>query len=204
MATPMDAHGMSAESANAQTMQARQTVAQVARFWWLWIAFGILWILASVVVLQFHTASLTIVGVVIGIVFILAGIQEFFTAYVSAGWKWLWAAIGVLFVLAGIYALFNPVGTFLALADTLGFLFVLVGVFWMVEAFATIAVNPLWWLGLIAGILMVGLGFWASGQFLATKAYTLLVFAGIWMLLHGITDIIKAFQIRKAGAMVAS
>jgi uncharacterized membrane protein HdeD (DUF308 family) len=189
---------------DAQRVQDSQAAAQVTQFWWLWLVVGIAWILAAVVVLQFHTASLTTVGLVIGIVFIVAGIQELFMAFVSEGWKWLWLAIGVLFVLAGLYALFNPVGTFLALADTLGFLFVLVGVFWMVEAFATAAVNPIWWLGMIAGIIMVGLGFWAGGQFLATKAYTLLIFAGIWMLMHGVTDIVKAFQIRKVGALVAS
>jgi uncharacterized membrane protein HdeD (DUF308 family) len=204
MEAPMDAQRMDAQRMDAQRVQDSQAVAQVAQFWWLWLVVGIAWILAAVVVLQFRTASLTTVGLVIGIVFIVAGIQELFMAFVSEGWKWLWLAIGVVLVLAGLYALFNPVGTFLALADTLGFLFVLVGVFWMVEAFATAAVNPIWWLGMIAGIIMVGLGFWAGGQFLATKAYTLLIFAGIWMLLHGITDIVKGFQIRKAGALVAS
>jgi Short repeat of unknown function (DUF308) len=197
METPMDV------PMRAQNSEARQVVGQIAQFWWLWLVVGSLWIVASVIVLQFRAASLTTVGIVVGIVFLVAGVQEFFVAYVSPTWKWLWAAIGVLFVAGGIYALINPVGTFLALADTLGFLFVLVGVFWMVEAFATAPVNPVWWLGLISGIIMVGLGFWAGGQFLATKAYTLLIFAGIWMLLHGITDIVKAFQIRKVGALVA-
>jgi uncharacterized membrane protein HdeD (DUF308 family) len=56
--------------------------------------------------------------------------------------------------------------------------------------------NDLWWLGLIAGIIMIGLGFWVSGQFLLTKAYELVIFAGIWALLHGVTDIIKGFQIK--------
>ena len=57
--------------------------------------------------------------------------------------------------------------------------------------------NPLWWVGLIAGILMLILAFWTSGQFFITKAYMLLVFAGIWALMQGITDIVRAFQIRR-------
>jgi uncharacterized membrane protein HdeD (DUF308 family) len=57
-------------------------------------------------------------------------------------------------------------------------------------------VNPLWWLGLIAGVLMVILAFWTSGQFFIEKAYTLLVFAGIWALMQGVTDIVRAFAIR--------
>jgi hypothetical protein len=199
MQTPMDDAGSAATSRTTG-----QVVGQLAaEWWWLWLVMGIVWILLAVIVLQFHTASLTTVGIVVGIVFIVAGLQEFAVAYVSGGWKWLWIAIGILLIIAGIWALFNPVGTFVALADTLGFLFVLVGVFWIVEAFATSPVNPLWWLGLISGVIMVGLGFWAAGQFFSTRAYTLLLFAGIWMLLHGVSDLVKAFQIRKVGAMVA-
>ena len=58
------------------------------------------------------------------------------------------------------------------------------------------AENSLWWLGSTTGILMIVLAFWTSGQFFIERAYTLLVFAGIWALMQGITDIIRAFQIR--------
>jgi uncharacterized membrane protein HdeD (DUF308 family) len=177
--------------------------AEYAKLWWIWLALGIVWIIAALVILQFRTASLVTVGVIVGIVLILAGIQEFFVAYVSSGWRWLWIALGVLLIIGGIWALIDPIGTFTALAESLGFLFMLIGIFWLIEAFATANMNPLWWLGLISGIIMVGLGFWAAGQFFYTKAYVLLVFAGIWLLLHGITDIVKAFEIRKVGTMVA-
>jgi len=40
------------------------------------------------------------------------------------------------------------------------------------------------------------LAFWTSGQFFIEKAYTLLVFAGIWALMQGISDIIRAFAVR--------
>ena len=43
---------------------------------------------------------------------------------------------------------------------------------------------------------MVILAFWTSGQFFIEKAYTLLVFAGIWALMQGVTDIVRAFAIR--------
>jgi uncharacterized membrane protein HdeD (DUF308 family) len=63
-------------------------------------------------------------------------------------------------------------------------------------------VNELWWLGLIAGILMVVLAFWTAGQFFIEKTYVLLVFAGIWALMQGVTDIVRAFQIRKLDELV--
>ena len=49
---------------------------------------------------------------------------------------------------------------------------------------------------LISGILMTGMAFWTAGQLFATKAYTLLVFAGIWALMQGTVDIVRAFEAR--------
>ena len=116
--------------------------------------------------------------------------------------SWLYGLFGVLFVLAAVISFISPENTFAAIADMLGFLFLLVGVFWIIQAFATREVNELWWLGLIAGILMVILAFWTGGQFFIEKAYVLLVFAGIWALMQGVTDIVRAFQIRKLGELV--
>ena len=89
-------------------------------------------------------------------------------------------------------------------AQTLGFLFLLVGILWTIEAFASRPGNNLWWLSLIAGIMMIGLGFWVEGQLFPARAYTLLVFTGVWALVHGITDIIRAFQIKKLGSMTTA
>jgi uncharacterized membrane protein HdeD (DUF308 family) len=179
----------------------RAVVATIGRFWWAWIILGALWIIASFVILQFGKASVTTVGIIIGILLLVAGVQEFVVGAFAGGWRWLWYIFGVFFIIGGLWALFNPTQTFYAVASTLGFLFLLIGVFWIVEAFATREMNQLWWLGLIAGILLVGLGYWASGQFLMTQAYELLIFAGIWALLHGVTDIVKAFQIKRLGSL---
>ena len=59
------------------------------------------------------------------------------------------------------------------------------------------AINPAWWLTLISGILMTILAFWTSGQLFIHKAYVLLVFAGIWALMEGTVDIVRAFEIRQ-------
>jgi len=75
-------------------------------------------------------------------------------------------------------------------------LFLGVGIWWMVRAFVLKAATSAWWLDLVAGMMMIVLAFWTSGQFFFEKAYTLLVFAGIWALMHGITDIVRAFQVR--------
>jgi hypothetical protein len=177
---------------------------EIGRWWWAWIVVGVLWIFASFAILRFGQASVSVVGIIIGVMVLAAGVQDIVVGALAWGWKWLWFIVGGLLIVGGLVMLFNPTKTFLVTASILGFLFLLIGAFWVVEAFATKAMNPLWWLGLIAGVMMVGLGFWASGQFLVTKAYELLIFAGIWALLQGITDIVKAFQIKRLGSLPAA
>ena len=171
-------------------------VQEVARFWWLWLVLGIAWIVAALVILQFNHASITTVSVILGIMFAVAAAQQFLLTAVADSLRWLWAVFGVLFAACAVICFVEPAGTFTGLANVLGFLFLCVGVWWVIQAFLTKPVNPIWWLGLLAGILMVVLGFWTSGQFFLQKAYTLLVFAGIWALMQGITEIVRAFQIR--------
>jgi uncharacterized membrane protein HdeD (DUF308 family) len=169
----------------------------MANLWWLWIISGVFWILVALVVLQFDQASITTVGVLIGIMFLAAGFQNFFLGSLAGGaTQWIMWIFGVLFVIAGVISLVSPEDTFAGIADILGFLFLLVGVFWLVEAFAERETNEFWWFGLISGVAMIILAFWTGGQFFIEKQYVLLVFAGIWALFHGVGDLIKAFQIR--------
>ena len=108
----------------------------------------------------------------------------------------------MLFLVAGVIAFISPENTFAAIADILGFLFLMVGTFWIIQAFGERDVNELWWFGLISGIAMIMLAFWTGGQFFIHRVYVLLVFAGIWALFHGVNDLIRAFQIRALGKLV--
>jgi uncharacterized membrane protein HdeD (DUF308 family) len=168
----------------------------LAGFWWLWLVVGVAWIAASLVVLQFDQASITTIGVIVGIMFVFSGVQQLVLAAVAPRLRWLWAIFGVLFLCAGVVCFINPESTFVGLADVLGFLFLTVGVWWTVRAFAERDENPIWWLGLISGVLMTIVAFWTSGQFFIEKAYILIVFAGVWAMLHGINDIARAFMVR--------
>jgi uncharacterized membrane protein HdeD (DUF308 family) len=177
--------------------EAKETVRGMTGFWWMWLVTGAIWIIAALVVLQFDQASVTTVGVIVGCMFLFSATQQFVLAGVADGAaRWLAIGFGGLLTIAGVIALVNPKSTFAGLADILGFLFLIVGAMWIVGAFVQREENDLWWLTLIAGILMVILAFWTSGQFFIQKAYMLLVFAGIWALMQGITDIVRAFQVR--------
>jgi uncharacterized membrane protein HdeD (DUF308 family) len=154
----------------------------------------------AIVVLKFNNASVVTVGILTGIMFLVFAAEEFALAALDRSARWFWALFGVLLTAAGIVALIHPRNTFAAFADILGFVFLMIGVLWMVQAFMERAVNGLWWLGLISGIFMVILAFWVSGEFFLDRAATLLVFAGVWALMKGITDIVRAFQMRELGS----
>ena len=191
---------------------AGQALSELSGYWWLWLVAGIAWIVISAVLLQFDQASVTTVGVLVGILFTFAGVQNVAIASaprealeslgMSTAWRWVAGLFAVLFFGAAIASFISPENTFAGLADMLGFLFLLVGLWWMIRAFAERAINELWWLTLISGILMTVLGFWTAGQFWIDKAYLLLVFAGIWALMEGIIDIVRAFSIREVHTAV--
>jgi uncharacterized membrane protein HdeD (DUF308 family) len=189
---------------SAPDWAARRAIRGMASLWWLWIVFGIFWIVIALVILQFDQASITTVGVLIGAMFLASGAQQLAIAGLAEGSvRWILIIFGVLLLIAGVIALISPEETFAGIADILGFLFLLVGLFWIIQAFTERDTNELWWFGLISGIAMIILAFWTGGQFFIDKAYTLLVFAGIWALFQGVGDLIKAFQIRKLRRLAA-
>jgi len=206
---PTDVHAVE-NAAAAQNRQRRPPLPgeelvrpflnQLARYWWVELLAGILWSTIAIVVLKFNHASVVTVGVLTGLMFLLFAAEQFALAAVDRTTRWVWIIFGVIMTAAGILALSHPVKTFTSLADILGFIFVLIGIQWMVRAFLERLVTELWWLTLISGVLMIMLGFWVSGAFYLTRAYTLLVFAGIWALMKGVTDIVRAFQIRQLGS----
>jgi uncharacterized membrane protein HdeD (DUF308 family) len=169
----------------------------IGKLWWLWLVFGVFWLVVAYVVLQFDQASIKTVGVLFGFMFLAAALQQFVIAMFAGGWaRWVLVFFGVLLTAGAVLSFIEPKETFASVADILGFVFFIIGFFWTIQALAERGMNPMWWLGLISGIALVVLGFWTSGQFFIDKAYTLLVFAGIWALFNGVTDIIRAFQLR--------
>ena len=68
----------------------RMVVREAARYWWLFLVSGILWLLIAWMVLRLDATSIATVGVLLGVVFGLSGINEVGLAGVApGGWK-LW------------------------------------------------------------------------------------------------------------------
>ena len=175
----------------------RESVREITGYWWVGLVAGISWLVISLVILQFDDASVTTVGVLVGLMFLLAGMQNVLVTSLPVEHRWVPALFSLLFLVSAVTCFIDPVSTFAGLADMLGFLFLLVGIWWMVQAFLERAINPSWWMTLISGILMTGLSFWTAGQLFATKAYTLLVLAGLWALMQGVVDIARSFEVRR-------
>lgn len=180
-----------------------EAATEVAKWWWMWLVAGIAWIVVAMVILQLDAASVRTVGVIVGIMLFVAGLQYGLTAMFAEGWKWLWGIFSIVLMGSGLTAMINPASAFANVADMLGFLFAFVGIIWVVEGLAIRNFDSLWWLTLLSGIFMLIIGFWVGGQFFIDKAHMLLVFAGMWAIMKGLLDMLRAFEIRMLGKIAA-
>ena len=164
--------------------------------WWVCLVTGTISILFALVVLRFDASSVTTVGILAGIAFLGLGLVDLFAAWADRRHRWLHGILGVILVIGGVVAMFNPAGTFFAISQIAGFLFVLSGTFRIMQAFMLKDVDDLWWMALVSGILLVLLGFWAGGRFLG-GATLILVWVGFGLLIRGFGQIVLAFSLRR-------
>ena len=164
--------------------------------WWLFLITGIAWLIISVMVLRFNPASINTVGILIGVLFLLAGFNEFMIASVGHHWRWAHILLGIFFIIGAIWAFARPFNAFWALASVLGLLLIFKGTLDIIAAVMTKDVNSSWWLGLMAGILELILGFWTSQQAFPARGALLLLWVGFFALFRGISEIVISFEVR--------
>lgn len=186
----------------SMSVEEKMYVREAGRLWWVVLLAGILWLMLSVVILRLNVTSIETVGLLIGILFLFATVNEFIVGMnLSGSWKAIHWIMAFLFALAALWCFAQPIKTFFALASILGFLLVLQGIFEITRAFMTKAENELWWLSLIAGIAFLLLAFWVSGADrlweMGERAYVILFFAGFMCLFRGLSEIVIAFALRK-------
>jgi uncharacterized membrane protein HdeD (DUF308 family) len=165
-------------------------------WWWLSLAAGIIWIVIGLFALEADLRSVALIGYLVAVWFLFAGIAEFAYLGAYAGWKWLRAVLGVVFVLCGIGALLEPFQTFTILAGLVGFLLIVKGIFDIVLAVGSRVFNDLWWLMLLLGIGEIVLGVWASG-YPGRSAALLIVWVGVGAIVRGVLEILDAFSSRR-------
>ena len=186
------------EEPSAARSAARNVAREVGKWWWVFLITGILWMVLSLIILRFNTASIVTIGILVGCVVIAAGVNEFIAGSLSeTGWRWLHYVLGALFLVVGVIALFSPADTFWAMAALIGWFLLFKGTFDIIISFMTKNENEMWWLTLIVGILELMLAFWAAGGF-GNKVVLLLIWAAAACLARGITEFVRAFSLRKA------
>ena len=182
----------------------RMIVREGARYWWLFLIAGIAWLVLAWLTLRMNATSIATVGVLLGVVFLYAGMSEAGLAALShGGWKVWHVILAIIFFLGALWGFIRPIDTFFALASVLGLILFFYGFFEIVQGIASRVLNPMWWLNLLTGILLILLAIWVSGSdrvyALAQRTYLILFWVGLFAIFKGIMDIVAAFQIRHVG-----
>lgn len=173
----------------------REVTGAIAKLWWLPLITGIAWLLVSLIVLRFDTRSATTIGVLAGIVFIAAGVNDLAMSQVIPRLRWLYMLLAAALITTGILALISPSDAFVVLAAIIGWFLLFKGTFDVVTALMARPAG-LWLLTLVVGIVELLLAFWAAGYF-NRSAFLLIIFVGASALARGITQLVVAFELHE-------
>src|SRR3954454_25200539 len=163
--------------------------------WWIPLVTGSLWVIFALVVLQFDYTTVSALSILLGAVCLGAGLYEGVTAAgARVWWRAIHAALAVAFVAMGIAAFVHPENTFEALASIFAFYLLLRGIFDIIVALVARPAE-LWWAGLVSGVVLVGLAFWAAGE-CGHKAFLYAAWVGASALAQGVVQIVTAIRLR--------
>jgi uncharacterized membrane protein HdeD (DUF308 family) len=186
---------VNSDALQERTRGARAALWRLAGPWWLFLLTAIAWLIIAWVALRFTPASIaTVVGM----------LDEFLIASVRANWRWLHVVMGVIFAFGAGWSFARPYNAFWTLASILGLLLIFRGTLDIITSVDARVINSAWWLGMLAGILEILLGFWASQQYLSVKGALLLVWVGFFALFRGISEIVIAFEVRSRQRALAA
>ncbi len=173
----------------------REVAEAFARGWFLFVITGILWLLLGFMVLSYRPASVSIAVVLIAIVFAMGALSSFAIATVfPGGLRIVGLVVGVLAVLAAIGALVWPSPTLLIVSVFVAWYLLLRGIFDVVVAFMNTGTRG-WWLVLLAGVVGIALGAWAIGN-PDRSVLLLITIIGIYAIFHGVAELMAGFQYR--------
>ena len=185
----------------ASVQQPADMLARLGKHWGWLLTYGVLTLLAGIVVIAWPGETLLVAAVLFGVQLIVSGVFRFGAALatddLAGGTRVLLALLGVLSVIIGLWAVRHVLLTLLALV-------VLLGIFWVVngtiEVFTALGHRGMPERGWTA--LMGLLSILAGIIVLAYPGLTLLglaVILGIWLLVFGAMEITAAYRIRHAG-----
>ncbi len=164
--------------------------------WWIPLVTGSLWVIFALIVFQFDYTTVSALSILLGTVLMAAALFEAVAAAGTHGWwRVIHIGLAIAFAAIGTAAYIHPQNTFNALAAIFAFYLFLRGIF---DIIVSLYARPaeLWWVGLISGVILILLAFWAAGDF-GHKAFLLVVWVGASSLAHGVVQIVTAFRLRQ-------
>jgi uncharacterized membrane protein HdeD (DUF308 family) len=166
-----------------------------ARLWGVTFAIGVLFLILGFVILGYDERSLTVLSIFIGISFLMTSMTWFLLAAVVDELKWFWVVSALLAFGGAIVAFAYPDETLKVLSLILGWFLLLTGIVQFIVAL-TNRDREGWWLNLLVGIILFGLGAWAVGE--TDRSLVLLTtIVGVYCVLKGILEIMLALSQRR-------
>ncbi|SEM51035.1 HdeD family acid-resistance protein [Streptacidiphilus jiangxiensis] len=169
----------------------------VGASWVWWLVGGILTLVAGIILLSWPHASVRVVAIIIGLQLLLSGVIRFVRAFghrdPTDSSRVLQVLVALLAVLAGVLVLRHQL-------QTVGFITILVGLYWLVAGIVTIYLaidRQIPHRGWIFGLGALGV---AAGVVLLSSpvdtAVALTRLLGVWLILLGLLDVLLAIVVR--------
>ena len=180
------------------TREPADAIGRLGRHWGWVFAYGLLTLIAGIVVLAWPSETLLVLAVLFGIQLIISGIFRFVGALatddLTGGTRVLLALLGVLSIIVGLWAVRHVLLTLLALIVFLGIYWVVSGVIEIFTALSHRGVPHRGWtvamgvLSVLAGIIVLA--------YPGLSLYGRAIILGIWLLIFGVMEMAAAFRLR--------
>lgn len=171
----------------------------IAEKWGWFLALGIVLILAGLAAIAFPLLGTIAVKILLGWLFLVGGVLMIMHAFQAPGWQgFLWELlVGILYAVAGAYLAFFPLTGLLTLAILLAVMFIIEGVFEVMQAFR-VRPHEGWGFLLLSGIAALAVGVLITLSLPSSAEWALGLLAGINLLFSGWSYVFLALAGRRA------
>jgi uncharacterized membrane protein HdeD (DUF308 family) len=186
-------------------LKLRETSRLIAEKWGWFLALGIALIVAGLVAIAFPLLGTIAVKIMLGWLFLIGGVLMIMHAFQAPAWQgFLWELlVGILYAVAGAYLAFFPLTGLLTLAILLAVMFIIEGVFEVVQAFR-VRPHEGWGFLLLSGIAALAVGVLITLSLPSSAEWALGLLAGINLLFSGWSYVFLALAGRRAHETAAA
>jgi uncharacterized membrane protein HdeD (DUF308 family) len=177
----------------------------IAEKWGWFLALGIALIVAGLAAIAFPLLGTIAVKIMLGWLFLIGGVLMIMHAFQAPGWQgFFWESlVGILYAVAGAYLAFFPLTGLLTLAILLAVMFIIEGVFEVMQAFR-VRPHEGWGFLLLSGIAALAVGVLITLSLPSSAEWALGLLAGINLLFSGWSYVFLALAGRRAHESAAA